>query len=156
MHVPTRNLESAVYIAQNRRADREFEHSFSPRPPFSLSLYVYFFRLSYTKLGLNKSFAKATDQADDDFQREFPRISDGKFPLGHKFASEMLDDNFDGWLNMQELEKRNVESLAQCFLGNIKAANYEQAIDDFRSYQQLGVTSLLKCIFITSISAFFC
>ena len=118
----------------------------------------------HIKLELMKNFVKAMDPTSDGFQylqRKFPRISEAKLKegifVGPQIRQLMLDSNFDESLNVKELEAwKAFKSVVNHFLGNIKAANYEQLVGDLlRSYKQLGCNMSLKIHFLHSHLDFF-
>jgi len=118
----------------------------------------------HTKLGLMKNFVKGLDKTGRGFEyvrNKFPNVSDAKIKesvfIGPQIRELMQDKQFDEELNETE---RNAwwsfKRICKDFLGNHKAANYQDVLQDLlTSYKAMGCNMSLKIHFLESRLDFF-
>lgn len=118
----------------------------------------------HIKLGLIKNLVKAMDRDGEAFKHlksKFPRISEAKIKegifVGPQIREIFKDQMFKSKLN--EKERRAwvaFENISHNFLGNKRAENYEELVQELlSSYQQLGCNMSLKIHFLHSHLDFF-
>jgi len=135
----------------------------------SLVLHLFFRRKFYLptlhiKLGPMKNFVKGVDKTGLGFQyvrNEFPNVSGAKIKegifIGPQIRKLMQDKQFDedpneiernAWLSFKRIRKD--------FLGNHKAGNYQDAVQDLlTSYKAMECNISLKIHFLESHLHFF-
>ena len=127
-------------------------------PPLVLQEKIYL-PSSHIKLGLMKIFVKGMDKTGLGFEylrNRFPNVSDAKIKeyifIGPQIRELMQDRQFDEGLNET---KRNAwlsfKRICKDFLGNHKAANYQDVGQDLlSSYKAMGCNMSLKIHFLES------
>ena len=130
-----------------------------------LVLQEKFYLLSlHIKLGLMKNFVKGLDKTGHEFRyvrSEFPNVGDTKPRRGifvePQIRELMQDEQFDEDLN--ETEKNvwlSFKRIYKDFLGNHKAANYQDLVEDlFTLYKATGCNMSLNIHFLESHLEFF-
>ena len=120
----------------------------------------------HIKLGLMKNFVKGMDKTGCGFQyvrNRFPNVSDAKIKEGIFIGPQIRelmqdkDKQFDKDLNETD---RNLwlsfKRICKDFLGNHKAANYQDVVQDLlTSYKAMGCNMSLKIHFLESHLDFF-
>ena len=113
----------------------------------------------HIKLGIMKNFVKDMDKTGCGFEyvmNKCPNVSDAKIKegifIGPQIRDLMQDKQFDEDLNETE---RNVwlsfKRICKDFLGNLKAANYQDVVQDLlTSYKAVGCNISLKIDFLES------
>ena len=118
----------------------------------------------HIKLGLMKNFVKAMDKNGEGFQyikNKFPRISEAKIKegifVGPDIRQLMNDKNFESTLSVEELTAwKSFTLVVTNFLGNIKAENYRELVDNMlEAYKKLGCNMSLKIHLMHSHLDFF-
>ena len=119
----------------------------------------------HIKLGLIKNFVKAMDQTSDGFKYlkvKFGAVqSDAKLKAGifdgPQIRELMKDEDFPSKLKSIELRAwKAFVQLVKNFLGNHKASNYEELVDEMlKSYKSMGCRMSLKIHFLHSHLDFF-
>lgn len=118
----------------------------------------------HVKLGLMKNFVKAMDRDGQAFKYlrdKFPRMSDAKVKegvfVGPQIRDIFRDEQFDRLITGDEQCAWNAFRLvANNFLGNTKADNYKEIVEDLLvAYQKLGCNMSLKIHFLHSHLDFF-
>ena len=113
----------------------------------------------HLKLGLVKNFVKAMNQAEAActyLWEKFPRLSEAKFKEGVFFGPQIRDlikdEYFDRLLRGDEKAAwDSFKFVVKGFLGNRRAQNYEELVNNFlQSYQKLGCNMSLKIHFLHS------
>jgi len=106
----------------------------------------------HIKLGLMKNFAKAMDRTGSAFKylaEKFPRLSEAKIKeggfLGPQIRKLFRDGMFNNLLQGDWGKKaRDAFRLVSTnFLGNIRAENYTELIEDMSLYHRLGCSMSL-------------
>ena len=134
-------------------------------PPLVLPEKIYLPHL-YIKLGVMKNFVKGMDKTSRGFEyvrSKFPNVSDAKIKedihvfIGPQISELMQDKQFDEDLNETE---RNAwlssKRICKNFLGNHKAANYQDVVQDLlTSCKAIGYNIILKIYFLESHLDFF-
>jgi len=103
-------------------------------------------------LGLMKNFVKAMDRTGSAFKyltEKFPRLSEAKIKqevfMGPQSRRLFRDDMFINLLQCDELKAWDAFRLVSTnFLGNIRAENYKELIEDMSLYHKLGCNMSLK------------
>jgi hypothetical protein len=104
-------------------------------------------------LGLEKNFVKALDMKGPAFTYlcgKFPRLTSEKVKagvfIGPLIRQRFKAQQFDAVLSdKQNTARRFFEKVSNGFLGNFKAANFRELVQDLvDSYGQLGCTMSLK------------
>ena len=106
----------------------------------------------HLKLGLMKNFVKAMDQTGSAFKylaEKFPRLSETKIKegvfVGPQIRGLFKDDMFNSLLQGDEKNAWDAFRLASAnFLGNIRAENYKESIEDMSLFHKLGCNMSLK------------
>jgi hypothetical protein len=118
----------------------------------------------HIKLGLMKNFVRGMDKNGNGFQylkSKFPKISDAKLTagifIGPQIREILCDQGFSDALSVKELAAWNSFKLVVSnFLGNHKADNYKQLVDDLLChYRNMGCRMSLKMHFLHSHLDFF-
>lgn len=118
----------------------------------------------HIKLGLMKNFVKAMPKDGDGFlylKEKFPKLSEAKIKegifVGPQIRQLMKDKTFEEKLNDQEkLAWKCFVNVVQNFLGNHKAENYKDLINELMiSYKTLGCNMSLKIHMLDSHLDFF-
>ena len=118
----------------------------------------------HLKLGLMKDFVKAMNQEEAAFiclWETFPRLSEAKLKkgvfIGPQIWDLIKDEYFDKLLQGDEKEAwDSFKFLVKGFLGNRRAQNYEELVNNLsQSYQKLGCNMSLKIHFLHSNLDFF-
>jgi hypothetical protein len=119
----------------------------------------------HIKLGLIKNFVKAMDQTSDGFKHlkeKFGAVqSDAKLKAGifdgPQVRELIRDKDFPSKLRPLELKAwESFVQVVQNFLGNHKAQNFDELIDDMlKSYKRMGCRMSLKIHFLHSHLDFF-
>jgi hypothetical protein len=113
----------------------------------------------HIKLGLMKNFVKGMDKTGCGFEyvrNTFPNASDAKFKegivTGTQIRELMQDKHFDEDLNETERNAwPSFKRICKDFLGNHKAANYQDVVQDLlTSYKAMGCSLNLKIHFLDS------
>jgi len=94
--------------------------------------------LLHIKLGLIKNFVNCMDKTGRGFENvrnKFPNVSDAKIKegifIGPQIRELMQDKQFDEDLNETERNARlSFKRICKDFLGNHKAANYQDVVQD--------------------------
>jgi hypothetical protein len=111
------------------------------------------------KLSLMKIFVKAMNQEAAAFtylQEKFPRLSEAKLKegifIGPQMQDFIKDEYFDKLLQGEEKPALDsFKSVVNGFLGNRRAQNYEELVNNLlQSYQKLGHNMSLKIHFLHS------
>ena len=114
----------------------------------------------HIKLGLMKNFVKAMDKTQAAFKYligKFPRLSEAKIKegvfVGPQIRVDLRDDGFDCALRGKEKKAwKALKLVATCFLGNNKADNYRELMENLlKAYKWLGCNMSLKIHFWTRI-----
>jgi len=107
---------------------------------------------------------KGMDKTGRGFQyvrNKFPNVSDAKIKdgllIGPQIRELMQDKQFDEDLNETERNARlSFKRICKDFLGNHKAANYQDVVQDLlTSYKAMGCNMSLKIYFLESYLDFF-
>jgi len=118
----------------------------------------------HIKLGLMKNFLKGMDKTRCGFQyvrNKFPNVSDAKIKegifIGPQIRQLMQDKQFDEDLNETERNAwLSFKRICKDFLGNHKAANYQDVVQDLLTlYKAMGCNMSLKIHFLESHLDFF-
>jgi hypothetical protein len=118
----------------------------------------------HIKLGLIKNFVKAMDRSGAGFKylaEKFPRLSEAKIKegvfVGPQIRELFKDDRFDNMLQGNEKNAWDAFRLVSTnFLGNVRAENYKELVDNMLSmYQKLGCNMSLKIHLLHSHLDFF-
>ena len=118
----------------------------------------------HIKLGLMKNFVKGMDKTGRGFQyvrNKFPNVSDAKIKegifIGPQIRELVQDKQFDKDLNETERNAwLSFKRICKDFLGNHKAANYQDVVQDLlTSYKAMGCNMSLKIHFLESHLDFF-
>lgn len=118
----------------------------------------------HIKLGLIKNFVKSMRADGDGFKylrQKFPHISEAKIKegifVGPQIRELLKDDNFKSQLSSAQVRAWEAfESVCHNFLGNKKADNYKEIVDELLSaYEALGCNMSLKIHFLHSHLDFF-
>lgn len=118
----------------------------------------------HIKLGLMKNFVKAMDRNGTAFcylREKFPHVSEAKVKegifVGPQISRLFKDTHFDGVLCGDEKEAWNsFRMVPKNFLGNHKAENYKELVDNMLScYEKMGCNMSLKIHFLHSHIDFF-
>jgi len=127
-------------------------------PPLVLLEKIYLPPL-HIKLGLTKNSVKGMDKIGRGFEHvrnKFPNVSDAKIKegifIGPQIREIMQDKLFDEDLNETEKNARlSFKRLCKDFLGNHKAVNYQNIVQDLlTSYKAMGCNMSLKIHFLES------
>jgi len=111
-----------------------------------------------------KNFVKSVDITGRGFEyvrNKFPNVSDAKIKegifIGPQMRELMQDKQFDEDLNETGRNARlSFERVCKDFLGNHKAANYKDVVQDLlTSYKAMGCNMSLKIHFLESHLDFF-
>ena len=108
------------------------------------------------KLFLMKNFVKAMDWTGSAFKylaEKFPWLSDMKINegvfVGPQICKLFRDDMFNNLFQGDEKKAWDVLHLVSAnFLGNVRAANYTELIEDMSLYHKLGCNKSLRIHFI--------
>jgi len=134
------------------------------------SILLLFFRRKFflpplhIKLGLTKNFVKGMDKTGRGFQyvrNKSPNVSDAKIKdvifIGPQIRELMQDKPFGEDLNETEgTERLPFKRICKDFLGNHKASNYQDVVQDLlTSYKAMGYNMSLKIHFLESSLDFF-
>jgi len=120
-----------------------------PEKSFLLPLHI--------KLGLMKNFVKGMDKTGHGFEyvrNKFPNVSDAKIKegifIGPQIRELMQDKHFDEDVNETERNAwLSFKRICKGFLGNHKAANYQDVVQDLlTSYKAMGCNMSLKIHFL--------
>jgi len=112
-----------------------------------------------------KNVLKCTDKTGLGFQyvrNNFPNVSDAKIEeiifIGPQIKQLMQDKQFDQDLNETERNAwLSFNRICKDFLGNHKAANYHDVVQDLlTSYKAMGCNTSLKIHFLESHLDLFC
>jgi len=133
------------------------------KPPLVLPEKIYLPPL-HMKLGLMKNFVKGMDKAGRGFEyarNKFPNVSDARIKecifIGPQIRELMQDKQFDE--NLNETERNaylSFKRICKDFLGNHKAANYQDIMQDLlTSNKAMGCNRSLKIHFLESHLDFF-
>jgi len=118
----------------------------------------------HIKLGLMKNFVKRMAKTGRGFQyvrNKFPNVSDAKIKegifIGPRIRELMQDKQFDEDLNETERNAwLSFKRICKDFLGNHKAATYQDAVQDLlTSYKAMGCNMSPKIQFLESHLDFF-
>ena len=118
----------------------------------------------HVKLGLMKNFVKAMDRDGQAFKYlrdKFPRMSDAKVKegvfVGPQIRDILRDEQFDRLITGDEqCAWKAFRLVTDNFLGNTKADNYKEIVEDLLvAYQKLGCNMSLKIHFLHSHLDFF-
>jgi len=118
----------------------------------------------HRKLGLMKNFVKGMDKTGHGFEylrNKFTNVSDAKIKegifIGPQIKELMQDKQFDDDLNETERNAwLSFKRICKDFLGNHKAANYQDFVQDLlTSYKAMGCNMSLKIHFLESHLDFF-
>jgi len=118
----------------------------------------------HIKLGLMKNSVKGMDKTGHGLEylrNKFPNVNDAKIKEGifrrPQIRELMLDKEFDEDLNETERNAwLSFKRICKDFLGNHKAANYQDAVQDLlTSYKAMGCNMSLKIHFLESHLDFF-
>jgi len=118
----------------------------------------------HIKLGLMKNFVKAMDRTGSAFKHlaeKFPRLSEAKMNewgfVGPHIRKLFRDDMFNHLLQGDEKKAWDAFHLVSAdFLGNSRAENYKELIEDVLSFhQKLGCNMSLKIHMLQSHLDFF-
>jgi len=132
-------------------------------PPLVLLEKIYLPPL-HIKLGLMKNFVKGMDKTGHGFEyvrNKFPNVSEVKIKegifTGLQIRELMQDKQFDEGLNETERNAwLKIKWICKDFLGNHKAANYQDIAQDLlTSYKAMGCNMSLKIHFLKSHLDFF-
>jgi hypothetical protein len=132
-------------------------------PPLVLPEKIYL-PLLHINLGLIKNFVKGMDKTGRGFEyvtNKFPNVSDAKINAGTFIGSQirglMQDNQFEEELNETERNAwLSFKRTRKDFLGNHKAANYQDVAQDLlNSYKAMGSNMSLKIHFLDSSLDFF-
>jgi len=113
----------------------------------------------HIKLGLMKQFVRALDKSGDCFKyicRSFPGLSMEKLKAGIFDGPEIRklisDSNFTKFMNGTEASSwKSFVSVVQNFLGNHRAENYEELVQDMlANFRQLGINMSIKVHYLHS------
>jgi len=116
------------------------------------------------KIGLTKNCVKPMNQKEAAFTylwEKFPRLSVAKLKegifIGPQIRDIIKDEHFDKLFQGDEkADWDSFKSVVKVFLGNRKAQNYEELVNNlFQNYQKLGCNMSLKIHFLHSILDFF-
>jgi len=118
----------------------------------------------HIKLGFMKNFVKDMDKTGRGFEyvsSKFPNVSDAKIQegifIGPQIRELVQDKQFDE--DLTESERNNwlcFKRICKDFLGNHKAANYQDVVQDLlTSYKAMGCNMSLKIHFLESHLNFF-
>ncbi|GBL97140.1 hypothetical protein AVEN_144588-1 [Araneus ventricosus] len=116
------------------------------------------------KLGLMKNFVKAMDCGGSGFQYlrlKFSKVSEAKIKEGifvwPQIRQLMKDPVFESKLTKKEAAAcASFKELAKHFLGNHKAENYRQIVNNLlKAYKTMGCNMSLKIHFLHSHFGFF-
>ena len=127
-------------------------------PPLVLPEKIYLPPL-HIKLGLMENFVKGMDKTNCGFKyvrKKFPNVSDAKIKegvyIGPQIRELMQDKQFDEDLNTTERNAwLSFKRICKDFLGNHKAANYQDVVQDLlTSYKAMGWNMILKIHFLES------
>ena len=132
-------------------------------PPLVLPEKIYLPPL-HIKLGLMKNFVKGMDKTGRGFEcvrNKFPNVSNTEIEegifIGLQIRELMQDRQFDKDLN--EIERNawlSFKRICKDFLGNHKAANYQNVVQDLlTSYKAMGCNVSMKIHFLESHLDFF-
>ena len=132
-------------------------------PPLVLPDKIYLPPL-HIKLGLMKNFLKGMDKTDCGFQyvrNKFPYVSDAKIKegilIGPQIRELKQDKQFDE--DLKETERNtwlSLKRICKDFLGNHKAANYQDVVQDLLTlYKAMRCNMSLKIHFLESHLDFF-
>ena len=111
-----------------------------------------------------KNCVKGMDKTSRGFEylrSKFPNVSDAKIKegifIGHQIGEMMQAKQFDEDLNETESNARlSFKRICKDFLGNHKAANYQDVVQELlTSYQSMGCNMSLKIHFLESHLNFF-
>jgi hypothetical protein len=111
----------------------------------------------HLKLGLMKKSVTAITQDEAAFtylREKFPKLSEAKLKegvfIGPQIRDLIKDEYFDRLLQGDETSAwDSFKSVVNGFLGNRKAQNYEELVNNFlQSYQKLGCNMSLKIHFL--------
>ena len=111
-----------------------------------------------------KNFVKAIDRNSPAFRylhEKFPRLSEAKIKegvfVGPQIRELFKDDRFNNLLQGDAKQAWDAFRLVSTnFLGNVKAENYKELVEDMlRKYQKLGCNMSLKIHFLHSHLDFF-
>ena len=111
-----------------------------------------------------KNFVKVMDKTGRGFEHVrnmFPNVSDAKIKegifIGPQMRELMQDKQFDEDLNETERNAwLSFKRICKDFLGNHKAANYQDVVQDLlTSYKAMGCNMTLKIHFLESHLDFF-
>ena len=118
----------------------------------------------HIKLGLIKNFVKALDRDGPAFRHlisKFPRLSIAKIKegifIGPQIRELFSDEHFAGLLTKKEHAAwESFRAVALNFLGNHRAQNYRQIVDNMlTAYSEMGCNMSLKIHFLHSHLDFF-
>ena len=118
----------------------------------------------HIKLGLIKNFVKALDRDGPAFRHlisKFPRLSIAKIKegifIGPQIRELFSDEHFAGLLTKKEHAAwESFRAVALNFLGNHRAQNYRQIVDNMlTTYSEMGCNMSLKIHFLHSHLDFF-
>jgi len=118
----------------------------------------------HIKLGLFKKFVKAMDKNGTGFhylKEKFPRVSNAKITegvfVGPQIRALIEDAKFEDLLNQVEKSAwRALKRVIKYFLGNLKATNYREIVDELlQSYKDMRCNMSLKIHFLDSHLDFF-
>jgi len=118
----------------------------------------------HIKLGLMNNFVKGMDKTSRGFEYlriKFPNVSDAKIKEGIFIEPQIReltrDKQFNEGLNETERNARlSFKRIYKDFLGNYKAANYQEVVQDLlTSYKAMGCNMSLKIHFLESHLDFF-
>jgi len=132
-------------------------------PPLVLQEKIYLPPL-HIKLSLMKNFVKGMDKTGCGFEyvrNKFPNVSDANIKegifIGPQIRELMHDKQFDEDLNETERNAwLSFKKICKDFLGNHKAANYQDVVQDpLTLYKAMGCNMSLKIHFLQSHLDFF-
>ena len=106
----------------------------------------------HIKLGLMKNFIKAMDRTGSTFKylaEKFPLLSEAKIKervfVGFQIRNLYRDDMFSSLLQGDEKKAWDTFRLVSSnFLGNIRAENYKELIEDMSFFHKLGCNMSLR------------
>jgi len=118
----------------------------------------------YIKMGFMKNFVKALDVKGPAFTHlrgKFPRLTYEEVKAGvfidPQIRQLFKNQQFEAVLSDKEnAARQSFEKVSNGFLGNFKAANFKELVQDLMdSYEQLGCNMLLEMHFVFSLLNFF-
>ena len=118
----------------------------------------------HIKLGLMKNFVKAMDKTGPAFcyiKDKFPNITEAKINegvfIGPQIRELLQDEHFNSILcGSEKIAWNNFHRVVDSFLGNKRAENYRELVEDLlSSYQAMGCNMSLKIHFLYSHLDFF-